>query len=119
MRIPRGLQCWAAAFTLAVLAPACARPPAPPAPARVVLSIPFAGGAWESIGRELASEYNRRLSEVAAEAVMAESLESQVDAMQAGKADLALEDAETAYLAYSRGTALDAAPHQRWSHVGA
>src|SRR5829696_7116218 len=98
-------RCWAAAATLAVLAAACTRPPAVPGPSRVVLSIPFAGGAWESIGRELASEYNRRLPRVAAEAVIAESLESQVDAMQAGKADLALEDAETAYLAYSRGTA--------------
>ena len=95
-------------------------PAAPVAPARtpVVLSIPFAGGAWESIGRALAAEYTTRLPGVKADAVMARSLEGQVDEMQAGRADLALEDAETAYLAYSRGTAADAAPHQRLRAIG-
>jgi TRAP transporter TAXI family solute receptor len=33
--------------------------------------------------------------------------------MQAGKVDVALEDAETAYLAYTRGTAHDGSPHER------
>ncbi|MGC4082559.1 MAG: hypothetical protein QM736_10725 [Vicinamibacterales bacterium] len=48
------------------------------------------------------------MPQVRADVVMAESLESQVDAMQSGKVDLALEDAETAYLAFSRGTAIRA-----------
>jgi TRAP transporter TAXI family solute receptor len=90
----------------------CARNPEAASPATVVVSIPFSG-AWESIGRTLTAEYNHRLPAVRAEAVMAESLESQADAMQQGRADLALEDAETAYLAYSRGTAKDSTPHAR------
>ena len=97
----------------ALLAGGCEKQPAASsAPTRIVMSIPFTG-AWESIGRELAAQYNRRLPGVSAEPVMAESLESQVDAMQDGKADLALEDAETAYLAFSRGTARNDAPHTR------
>jgi uncharacterized protein len=101
----------------ALLCGACAKQPAA-APTPVVLSIPFAGGAWESIGRELTAEYNRRLPGVSADAVMADSLESQVDAMQAGRADLALEDAETAYLAFSRGTAREVRPHDRLRAIG-
>jgi TRAP transporter TAXI family solute receptor len=103
----------AGAVLLAHMAAACSEPSAAPSPAQVVMSIPFAGNAWESIGRALTAEYNRTLPNISAEAVMAESLESQVDAMEAGKVDLALEDAETAYLAYTRGTAVNANPHQR------
>lgn len=103
----------------AVLAAACVACGEPePAPARVVMSIPFAGNAWESIGRALASEYNARLPQVSADVVMAESLESQVDAMQDGRVDLALEDAETAYLAYTRGTEKRTMPHERLRAVG-
>lgn len=107
-----------AGIALAACAGGCAAPAAPPAPTRVVMSIPFAGNAWESIGRALGSAYNARLSSVSAEVVLAESLESQVDAMEEGKVDLALEDAETAYLAYSRGTEKRGAPHQRLRAVG-
>jgi TRAP transporter TAXI family solute receptor len=105
------------ALVLLVTTSCAATPSAEPA-TPVVLSIPFAGNAWESIGRELASEYNRRVPHVNTEVVMAESLESQVDAMQAARVDLALEDAETAYLAYTRGTTADASPHQRLRAVG-
>jgi uncharacterized protein len=106
-------------MSVAWLMTGCGRPSASaPAPVHVAMSIPFAGGAWESIGRALTAEYNRRLRSVTAEAVMAESLESQVDAIQSGKVDLALEDAETAYLAYSRGTARDASPHEHLRAIG-
>jgi TRAP transporter TAXI family solute receptor len=107
--VARALAC----LSMASLAAACSEPQAAPPPARVVMSIPFAGNAWESIGRRLAAEYTRQLPRVSTDVVLAESLESQVDAMQAGKVDLALEDAETAYLAYSRGTADNRSPHQR------
>ncbi len=103
---------------LTALTVACGAPPPTPAPTRVVLSIPFAGNAWESIGRALGSEYNARVPGVSADVVLAESLESQVDAMEDGKVDLALEDAETAYLAYSRGTERSGSPHQRLRAVG-
>lgn len=102
---------------LLAIATACATPPSSsaPQPVRLTLSIPFSG-AWESIGRALAAEYAARLPEVRPDVVMGQSLESQVDALQAGQADLALEDAETAYLAYSSGTA--AAPMARMRACG-
>ena len=59
---PSSLLIACAAFAL--LASACSTPGAAPAPARVELSIPFAGNAWESIGRELAGQYNRRFANV-------------------------------------------------------
>ena len=119
MRLLAGLAWRLAACGLApMLAAACTTPAAKQQPTNVVLSIPFSGNAWEIIGRELVAEYNRRVPEVTAKAVMAQSLESQVDAMQAGKVDLALEDAETAYLAYSRGTQGGAAPHERLRAIG-
>lgn len=99
---------------LAVLSlAACAAPDPPASPRRIVLSIPFAGGAWEHIGRALASEYAGRIPNLTTEVVSSGTLESQVDAVESGTVDLALEDAETAYLAFSRGTAQQATPHQR------
>ncbi|MGE3956985.1 MAG: TAXI family TRAP transporter solute-binding subunit [Vicinamibacterales bacterium] len=102
---------------LAALAAGCSSPEATVVPRTVSLSIPFTG-AWETIGRALGREYDSRLPHVRADVVMAESLESQVDAMQAGRVDLALEDAETAYLAYSRGTARLAVPHDQLRAIG-
>lgn len=103
---------------LALIATACSAPAPAPAPTHVVMSIPFAGNAWESIGRALGAEYNARVPSVSAEVVLAESLESQVDAMEDGKVDLALEDAETAYLAYTRGTERRGTPHERLRAIG-
>ena len=87
-------------------------PPAAP-PVRVTFSIPFVGGPWESIGRALAAEYSRTIPNLTADVISSENLESQVDAMQAGTVDVALEDAETAYLAFSRGTEKQTVPHER------
>ncbi len=106
-----------AAVCLALGAGACSAPAASVPPTRVVLSIPFTG-AWESIGRALAAEYEQRLPGVRPEVVMGRNLEAQVDTMQAGSVDVALEDAETAYLAYSRGTTNDPRPHERLRAVG-
>lgn len=113
---------WHRAFVVASLlavAAACAGPPSASLepPTRLVFSIPFTG-AWESIGRALAAEYGTRLSHVRPDVVMGRSLESQVDAMQAGGVDLALEDAETAYLAYSSGTRSVASPHTSLRAIG-
>lgn len=114
------LRRWRGAWMLAatMCLGGCAAPPPVRPPTHVVMSIPFAGGAWDRIGRALAEAYNTRIPSVTAEAVMATSLEAQVDAMQAAKVDLALEDAETAYLAFSRGTKDDATPHQRLRAIG-
>ncbi len=78
-----------------------------------MLSIPFSGGAWESIGKALSAEYAAGVPNITTELVKQDNLESQVDAVQAGTVDLALEDAETAYLAFSRGTEKQPTPHDR------
>lgn len=96
----------------------CSTPPTPPAPTHVVMSIPFPGSAWERIGRALAEAYATRVPGLTVDALMASSLEGQVDAVQTASADLALEDAETAYLAYSRGTKAEPTPHQRLRAIG-
>ncbi|HUR36049.1 MAG TPA: TAXI family TRAP transporter solute-binding subunit [Vicinamibacterales bacterium] len=116
--MPRFLPTLLACGAVGLTASGCSTPAASTPPTRVVLSIPFSGNAWESIGRALASEYNRRVARITAEVVMAESLESQVDAMEAGRVDLALEDAETAYLAYTRGTVAAAVPHEQLRAIG-
>lgn len=76
----------------------------------IVVSIPF-GGAWEQIGRAVTAEYGRRVPGLSAEAMMAKSLEAQADGIQAGSVDVALQDAESAYLAYTRGTASEPSAH--------
>ena len=91
----------------------CTKAPEAASPRHVVVSIPFAGGAWESIGRSLATEYARVIPNLSTDVVRASSLASQVDAVQAGTVDVALEDAETAYLAFSRGTDTETTPHTR------
>lgn len=105
---------WRAGVCLAVgalSAVGCQQPVAStPPPSRIVMSIPF-GGAWEQIGRALTAEYGRRIPGLTAEASMATSLEAQADAIQSGSVDIALEDAETAYLAYTRGTASQPSAH--------
>jgi TRAP transporter TAXI family solute receptor len=110
-----GGWCTAISVVAALIGAGCAKNPEAAAPAsrHLVISIPFAGGAWESIGRRLASEYSQRVPGVVVEPVLARGLERQIDAVQAGKIDLALEDAETAYLAFTRGTAVGGAPHTR------
>ena len=102
-----GLACITLACT------ACDRPSPAAAPRKVVLSIPFSGGAWESIGKALTAEYAKTVPDITTELVKQDNLESQVDAVEAGTVDLALEDAETAYLAFSRGTEKQATPHEK------
>ncbi|MBS1818282.1 MAG: TAXI family TRAP transporter solute-binding subunit [Acidobacteria bacterium] len=108
----------AGAVISAACAVGCSTPEATAVRTPIVLSIPFTGNAWETIGRALGDEYNRRFPHLAVNVVTAESLESQVDAMEGGKVDLALEDAETAYLAFTRGTAANASAHERLRAVG-
>ncbi|MFN7982774.1 MAG: TAXI family TRAP transporter solute-binding subunit [Vicinamibacterales bacterium] len=98
---------------LSLVSAACEKPSQAATPRKVVLSIPFSGGAWENIGKALSDEYAKSVPNITTEMVKQDNLESQVDAVQAGSVDLALEDAETAYLAFSRGTVQQPTPHDR------
>lgn len=88
---------------------------APPAPVRTDITIGtvFAGGSWDLVGRALADVYSQRLPGVAAVVRTSDDLEAHVDAIEEGRLDLAVEDAETAYLAYSTGTREHPVPHHR------
>src|SRR4051812_32619374 len=64
----------------------------------------FAGNSWDVVGRALADVYSHELPHVLATVTTTDDLEAHVDALDQGRLELAIEDAETAYLAYSTGT---------------
>jgi TRAP transporter TAXI family solute receptor len=91
----------------------CSETPAPPPRTDVTIGTVFAGGSWDLIGRALADVYSQRLPGVVATARTTNNLEAHVDSIEEGRLDLAVEDAETAYLAYSTGTRRHPTPHRR------
>jgi TRAP transporter TAXI family solute receptor len=93
-------------------ASACAPTQDPPNHTRLRLSTGFPNGTWDMIGQALAKAYTERLPDVTATGTPNDDLEGQADAIEHGDADLALEDAETAYVAYSKGTTSDPTPHR-------
>lgn len=99
---------------IALLSTAVACQPHPPAPAstHLVLGTVFSGGTWDLVGRALAREYSERLPHIQVEARTANDLWLQTDLVQRGESDLAIEDVETAYVAYSTGTSGDPDPHR-------
>ena len=98
--------------TMMALAGACAPPPKPVAPTKVVLTAGL-GGPWSQIGQALTVAYTHRLTNVIADTTKSAGLEPTADAIENGGADLAIEDAETAYIAYSKGTTENPRPHQK------
>jgi hypothetical protein len=80
-------------------------------PTRVELTTIGSGGIWGQVGQDLAGAYSRRLPHVVAETTRSRGLEETADAIEQGHADLAIDDAETAYIAYSKGTKADPQPH--------
>jgi TRAP transporter TAXI family solute receptor len=86
---------------------------ATPASTRITLASAFPNSAWDVVGQALAAAYTDRIPHLVASAHPSDDLEYQVDALEDGAVDLALEDAETAYVAYSRGTVKAPRPHRR------
>jgi TRAP transporter TAXI family solute receptor len=70
------------------------------------------GSAWGQVGQALAAAYTQRIPHVTANAIISAGLEQTADAVEAGQSDLAIEDAETAYIAYSMGTKDNPRPHR-------
>ena len=97
--------------TAVVTAGGCSKPPKPAAQTKVVLT-PGLGGPWSQIGQALTVAYTHRLTNVVADATKSAGLEQTADAIEDGRADLAIEDAETAYIAYSKGTTESGRPHK-------
>lgn len=90
----------------------CRETPPPPAPVDLVIGTVFAGGAWTAIGKALADAYSAKLPGVRASVTTSEDLEWTADSLQRGDVQLAIEDVETAYVAFSRGTPHLPDPHQ-------
>lgn len=90
-----------------------AEPAAATASTTISLTTAFPNSAWQVVGQALANAYSARIPHLTATATPSDNLEYQADAIEDGAVDLALEDAETAYIAYSRGTAKVAGPHRR------
>src|SRR6478736_368792 len=100
-----------AAIALCTLA-ACAQ--APPYTPRTDIRIgtAFQGGSWDLVGRALADVYTRELPHALATVTTTDDLEAHVDALEDGRLELAIEDAETAYLAFATGTRQMKRPHR-------
>ena len=79
----------------------------------ITLTTAFPNSAWHVVGQALARAYTARIPQLDAIARPSDDLEYQADAIENGSIDLALEDAETAYIAYRRGTIKSPAPHRR------
>lgn len=95
-----------------VLAAGCTQAPPPVETTELVIGTTFAGGSWDVVGHALADEYSKRLPAVHAVARSNEDLEETADAVQAGDLHLAIQDVETAYVAFSTGTPKVATPHR-------
>lgn len=108
-----GGQTRAALVVLVALAcAACGQAPATQPPVTVTIGTVFANSAWTVIGRALADAYTHRLPGVQARVATIEDLDAMADALQRGDVQLAIEDVETAYVAFSTGTAAWAEPHR-------
>jgi TRAP transporter TAXI family solute receptor len=90
----------------------CRQPPPPPAPIDLTIGTVFASGAWTAIGQALADAYSAELPGVRATVTTSEDLEGTADSLQRGDVQLAIEDVETAYVAFSRGTPHLPDPHR-------
>jgi TRAP transporter TAXI family solute receptor len=99
------------AAAMAALCGGCTSTTQAAPPPTVELVTPFPTNAWGQIGQALTAEYTERLH-VNAFTGQSQGLEQTADAVGWGTADLAVEDAETAYIAYSKGTADDPQPHK-------
>jgi TRAP transporter TAXI family solute receptor len=97
---------------LTIVVCGCRAESAAPARTDLVIGTVFPNGSWDLVGRALAKAYTERLPDVRAVASISDDLEFQADAVEQGHAQLAIEDVETVYLAYSTGTTSVPQPHR-------
>ena len=77
----------------------------------LTIGATFAGGSWDVVAGRLAAEYSQRLPGVHATSQTNENLEEAADTVQRGDWQLAIQDVETAYVAFSTGTPKVPQPH--------
>jgi uncharacterized protein len=96
---------------MAVVLTGCREAPPPP-PTDIIIGTVFRNATWDLVGRALADVYSKSLPNVRATSEVSEDLEEHTDSLATGRIHLAIEDAETAYIAYSTGTRKMPQPHQ-------
>lgn len=89
---------------------ACAKP-APPVGPRVRISSGPRGATYFILSDAIASAYNRATAQQAATAVESGGASSNIEEIEAGRAECGLATSDVAYPAYSEGTARVPAPH--------
>jgi uncharacterized protein len=99
---------------VAACAAACGRPAAaPPATTRIRLITGQQGGGFSPLGEELAVALKGKIPGVDFETIPSSGAVSNVEALQAGSADLGLTFADVAYIAFSGQLAATSRPFDR------
>lgn len=101
------------ALPLVVSLVGCAGTPPAQAPVTVTIATGSPAGVYYPLGTSLAKIYSAGVPGVLARAIQTGASPDNVNAVEAGTADLAFALGDTAYIAYTEGTRLNAAPHRR------
>ena len=113
MSPPRGHIVLLAALPLVMPLAGCAETPAAQSPTTVTIATGSLAGVYYPLGTSLAKIYSARVPGVRGQAIQTGASPENVNAVEAGTADIAFALGDTAYIAYTEGTRLHAAPHRR------
>ena len=94
-------------------AAACGAQGAPPSQQSITILTGWTGGAFYPLGAALAEIYNREIPGMRATAQFTMASAFNVQAIQAGKADLGFSQSDVAYSAFKRGMDGDGQPYSR------
>ena len=100
------------ALALLVLTAACTTTPAATTPITVTIATGSPAGLYYPFGTSLARIYSERVPGVMSKAIQTGASPANVDALESGTADIGFTLGDTAYLAYTEGTRLNASPHR-------
>jgi TRAP transporter TAXI family solute receptor len=109
-RVPRG---GLLLVPLAAVLCGCTTTPAASVPVKVTIATGSPAGVSYPLGASLARIYSARLPGVEGRAIQTGASPDNVDALEAGAADIGFALGDTAYIAYTEGTRLNVAPHRR------
>lgn len=87
--------------------------PAASTPISVTIATGSTTGVYFPLGTSLAEIYSTQVPGVLGRAIQTGASPANVDALQAGTADIAFALGDAAYIAYTEGTRLNATPHRR------
>ena len=103
---------WFCGLALLSLA-ACTSTPAASTPVAVTIATGSPSGLYYPLGESLARIYNTRVPGVRATAMQTGASPANVHSLESGTADIGFALGDTAYMAYTEGTRLNASQHRR------